>query len=234
MLSLSFFSKVEKPLFYVSIFCSIVFFSLGIYFSFSSPADYQQAEFVRIMYVHVPSAWMALGVYVFMGICSIIYIIWRNQFLDLVANQAALIGAGFALITLVTGSLWGAPVWGDWWVWDARLTSMLILFFFYLGYISLSNSVKYELVKSDAPAVLAIVGLINIPIIKFSVNIWSTLHQPASVLRAAGPAIHPSMLLPLLLMFFGCIFFFIFILILRVRSEIIRKKTLRINHISST
>jgi len=234
VLNLSFFSKVEKPLFYTSLVASVMLFSLGIYYSFYSPSDYQQADFVRIMYVHVPSAWMALGVYVFIGVCSIIYIIWRNQFLDMVANQAAVVGAAFALITLVTGSLWGAPVWGDWWVWDARLTSMLILFFFYLGYISLSSSVNDELVKSDAPAILAIVGLINIPIIKFSVDVWSTLHQPASVLRASGPAIHSSMLLPLFLMFFGCIFFFIFILILRVKAEIVRKKILRINHISSS
>jgi len=234
MINLNLFERVERPLFYVSILSSIIFFSLGLYFSFTSPADYQQSDFVRIMYVHVPSAWMALGVYVFMGICSIIYIIWRNQFIDIIANQSAAIGACFAFITLVTGALWGQPVWGTWWVWDARLTSMLILFFFYLGYIALLNAVRDELVKSDAPAILAIVGLINIPIVKFSVDIWSTLHQPTSMFRAGGPSIHSSMLVPLLLMFCGVISFFAVVLILRIRTEIIRKKILRIRYISSS
>ncbi|MCH9753481.1 MAG: heme ABC transporter permease CcmC [Alphaproteobacteria bacterium] len=234
MINLSLFDKLERPFFYTSLIASVVFFALGLYFSFVSPADYQQSDFVRIMYVHVPSAWMALGIYILMGSCSIIYIIWRNQFLDIIANQAAVIGAGFALITLVTGAFWGQPVWGTWWVWDARLTSMLILFFFYLGYIALFNSVRDDLVKSDAPAILAIVGLVNIPIIKFSVDIWATLHQPASVFRSGGPAIHSDMLLPLMLMFMGSVAFFCFILILRIRSEIIRKKILRIRYISSS
>ena len=234
LLNVHFFSRVEKWLFYSSAVAFVVFFVLGMYFSFSSPSDYQQADFVRIMYVHVPSAWMALGIYVFMGVCSIIYIIWRNQFLDIVASQAAIVGAGFALVTLVTGSLWGQSIWGTWWVWDARLTSMMILFFFYLGYISLSTAARDELIKSDAPAILAIVGLVNIPIVKFSVNVWSTLHQPASVFRLGGSAIHPSMLLPLFFMFASCVFFFITMLILRIKTEIIRKKILRIKHISST
>ncbi len=234
MIDLKLFSKTEKYVRYTSGFFFVVFLLSGMYFVFDSPADYQQGEFVRIMYVHVPSAWMALGIYVFMGICSIAYVIWRNNFLDLLANQSALIGAIFAAITLVTGALWGKPVWGAWWVWDARLTSMLILFFFYLGYIALLNAVREEGGKQDAPAILAIIGLVNIPIIKFSVNMWNTLHQPAGIIKLGGPAIHSSMMLPLVLMFFACAAFFIFTLVFRVNTEIMRKKILRIKHISSS
>lgn len=234
MINLNLFEKFDKIFFYISIFATVVFFTLGLYFSFTSPADYQQSDFVRIMYVHVPSAWMALGIYIFMGVCSIIHVVWKNPFLDIVANQSSFIGASFAFITLVTGAMWGKPVWGTYWVWDARLTSMLVLFFFYLGYIALLNAVRDELVKSDAPAILAIVGLINIPIIKFSVDIWSTLHQPASMIKSGGPSIHPSMLVPLLFMFCGAVAFFCVMLIIRIRSEIIRKKILRIRYISSS
>jgi len=234
MVDINLFGKIEKPILRISILLSILFFISGMYSAFLSPADYQQQDFVRIMYVHVPSAWMGLGIYVLIGFSSIAYIIWRNPFLDMVASQSALIGAAFTLITLVTGALWGESIWGTWWVWDARLTSMLILFFFYLAYISLSNAVKNRLVKNDSPAVLAVVGLINIPIVKFSVNAWSTLHQPASILRLNGPTIHYSMLLPLCLMFSACITFFIAILILRIKTEVMRKKILRIQHISST
>jgi heme exporter protein C len=234
MIDLKFFFKTERYARYISGISSVILFSVGGYFVFSSPLDYQQGEFVRIMYVHVPSAWMALGIYMFMGVCSIVYIIWRNNFLDLLANQAAFIGAIFAAVTLVTGAMWGKPIWGAWWVWDARLTSMLILFFFYLGYTSLFNSVREDLIKNDAPAILAIIGLVNIPIIKFSVNMWSTLHQPASIIKTSGTSVHSSMMVPLLLMFFACVSFFVFILIFRVNTEIMRKKILRIKHISSS
>ncbi len=234
MINLKFFSRTERYARYFSGVSALIFFFLGGYFVLSSPPDYQQGEFVRIMYVHVPSAWMALGIYVFMGVCSIVYVIWRNNFLDLLANQAALVGAVFAAVTLVTGALWGKPVWGAWWVWDARLTSMLILFFFYLGYIALLNAVREDSMKNDAPAILAIIGLVNIPIVKFSVNMWSTLHQPAGIVKSGGPSVHSSMMLPLVLMFCACVSFFVFILIFRVNAAIIRKKILRIKHISST
>lgn len=230
MIDLKNFSKIEKHIRYFSGIISMFFLVLGAYFMFHSPSDYQQGEFVRIMYVHVPSAWMALGIYVFMGVCSITYIIWRNAIFDLFANQSALIGAVFSAITLVTGSLWGKPVWGTWWVWDARLTSMLILFFFYLGYIALLRAVEEESIKSDAPAILAIIGLINIPIIKFSVDMWSTLHQPSGIIKSGGSAVHSSMLWPLILMFCACAAFFIFILVFRVNTAIIQKKILRIRH----
>jgi len=213
---------------------ALLFFFVGCYFAlFNSDADYQQGEFVRIMYVHVPSAWMALGIYSFIGISSIMYIIWRNKLFDIMARKSALVGAVFALITLITGSLWGKPVWGAWWAWDARLTSMLILFFFYLGYMALCNSLQEQTISSDTPAILAIIGLVNIPIVKFSVDIWNTLHQPASILKLGSPTIHSSMLLPLILMFLGCVFFFISTVITRVKIEIIQRKLLRNNSIKA-
>jgi len=228
-MDISFFTKIEKKIFYSSLVLALIFGCLGFYSAFSSPSDYQQADFVRIMYVHVPSAWMALGIYVFIGICSVIQIIWRNILAEIAANQSALIGAAFALITLVTGSIWGKNIWGTWWVWDARLTSMLILFLFYISYIFLHYSTMDRMIRSDAPAILAIVGLINIPIIKFSVNVWATLHQPSSIFRSGGISIHPSMLRPLIFMFLMCVSVFISLLVMRMKSEIFRKKILRIN-----
>lgn len=234
MITVERFNKIAR---YVTVFVpalALMFFFAGCYFAFfNSEADYQQGDFVRIMYVHVPSAWMALGIYSFIGISSIIYIIWRNQLMDIIARKSAMVGAVFALITLLTGSLWGKPVWGAWWVWDARLTSMLILFFFYLGYMALCNSLQEQTINSDTPAILAIIGLINIPIVKFSVDIWNTLHQPASVLRFGNPTIHYSMLLPLILMFLGCVFFFVSIVVTRVKIEIIQRKLLRSDSMKS-
>ncbi len=193
----------------------------------ASPADYQQGEMVRIMYIHVPSAWMALGIYSFMAISSVIYLVWRNTLYAIAAINAAPIGAVFAFITLVTGSLWGKPIWGTWWVWDARLTSMLILFLFYVGYILLSSALRNNFNQYDFPAVLAIVGLINVPIVKFSVEYWTSLHQKASIIRLGGPSIHPEMLWPLLIMFCGCIFFFMHLVLIRYQSTINEKKYLR-------
>jgi heme exporter protein C len=224
-----FFTKIEKKLFYIALILSLVFSIAGFYFIAISPEDYQQGDFVRIMYIHVPSAWMALGIYVFIGVCSVIQIIWRNTLSEIAANQSALIGAAFALVTLVTGSIWGKNIWGAWWVWDARLTSMFILFLFYLSYISLYCSTRDRAMRSDAPAILAIVGLINIPIIKFSVNIWATLHQPSSVFRQDGISIASDMLVPLILMFFMVICVFVTLLVVRIKAEIFRKKILRIN-----
>jgi len=197
----------------------------GLYLAlFHSPADYQQGETVRIMYIHVPSAWMALFVYANMAVASAVALIWRHPLADLIAKAAAPIGAGFTLICLITGSLWGKPMWGTWWVWDARLTSVLILFFLYLGYIALVNAFDDPTRGHRAAGILALVGAVNVPIIKFSVDWWNTLHQPASVMRMGGPAIDPSMLWPLLLMAIGFTFFFVTVLILRVRSEIAATK----------
>jgi heme exporter protein C len=197
----------------------------GLYFAlFRSPPDYQQGETVRIMYIHVPSAWMALFVYANIAVASAVALIWRHPLADLIGKAAAPVGAGFTLICLVTGSLWGKPMWGTWWVWDARLTSVLILFFLYLGYIALVNAFDDPNRGYRAAGILALVGVVNLPIIKFSVDWWNTLHQPASVVRLGGPAIHPAMLWPLLLMAVGFTLFFVTVLILRVRSEIAAAK----------
>ena len=192
----------------------------GLYLGlFVSPVDYQQGETVRIMYVHVPSAWMAMFVYSSISIASAMALIWKHPLADLIGKASAPVGAGFTLICLGTGSLWGKPMWGTWWVWDARLTSVLILFFLYLGYIALNNAFDNPVRGAKASAVLALVGAVNLPIIKFSVDWWNTLHQPASVTRLDAPAIHSSMLWPLLLMALGFTLFYVSILILRVRSE---------------
>lgn len=194
----------------------------GLYLSlFASPADYQQGESVRIMYVHVPAAWMALFVYTVIAGASASALIWRHPLADLVARASAPVGAGFTFLALVTGSLWGKPMWGTWWVWDARLTSVLVLFFLYLGHIALSNAFDDQSRGNRAAAVLALVGFINVPIIKFSVDWWSTLHQPASVMRLGGPTIDASMLWPLLIMAVGFTLYYLSLLLLRVKSEVL-------------
>src|SRR5256885_2593406 len=175
--------------------------ALGLYLAlFVAPPDYQQGESVRIMFIHVPAAWMALSVYALMALASAIGLVWRHPLADLAAQEMAPIGAAFTFLCLVTGSLWGQPMWGTYWVWDARLTSVLILFLMYLGVIALWRTVEDPSRAARAAAILTLVGAINLPIIKFSVDWWNTLHQPASVLRLGGPAIHPSILIPLLVM----------------------------------
>lgn len=191
---------------------------------FVAPPDYRQGESVRIMYVHVPAAWMALLVYSSMAAASAVALIWKHPLADLTAKAAAPIGACFTFIALATGSLWGRPIWNTWWVWDARLTSMLILFFLYLGYIALSNAFEDPARGARAAAILALVGFVNVPIIHFSVEQWSTLHQQASVFRLDGPTIHSSMLVPLLLMALAFTGYFLTVLILRLRSEILARK----------
>ena len=189
-----------------------------------APPDYQQGDSVRIMYVHVPAAWMALFVYANMALASASALIWRHPVADMVAKASAPIGAGFTFVCLLTGSLWGKPMWGTWWVWDARLTSMLILFFLYLGYMALWNAIEDGSKAGRAAAILALVGAVNLPIIKFSVDWWNTLHQPASVLTLAGPKIHPDILGPLLLMGVGFTAYYIALLCVRVRAEIMAKR----------
>ncbi len=193
----------------------------GLYLALlRSPADYQQGETVRIMYVHVPAAWMSMFVYANMAVASAVGLIWKHPLADMIARASAPIGACFTFITLVSGSLWGQPMWGTWWVWDARLTSVLILFFLYLGYIALVNAFDDPARGAKPAAILALVGAVNLPIIKFSVDWWNTLHQPASVVRMEGPAIHPSMLWPLLLMAVAFTLFYVVVGIVRLRSEI--------------
>jgi heme exporter protein C len=204
---------------------TVLLFAAGLYLALlGSPPDYQQGESVRIMYVHVPAAWMAVFVYLCMAAASASALIWRHPLADLIAKSAAPIGAGFTLICLATGSLWGKPMWGTWWAWDPRMTSVLVLFFFYLGYIALVNAFDDPSRGYRAASILALVGVVNLPIVKFSVDWWDSLHQAASVVRLDGPAIHASMLWPLLLMAAGFKLFFMTVLILRVRSEIAAAK----------
>jgi heme exporter protein C len=197
----------------------------GLYFAlFDSPADYQQGESVRIMYVHVPSAWLAMAGYSTIAISSAFALIWKHPLADLIARAASPIGASFALLCLVTGSLWGKPMWGTWWAWDARLTSVLILFFLYLGHMALLNAFDDSARGAKAAAILALAGFVNVPIIKFSVDWWNTLHQPASVSKMGMPSIDPNMLLPLMLMAFGYTFFYVTVLLVRVKGEILAAK----------
>lgn len=190
-----------------------------------APADYQQGDSARIMYVHVPAAWMAMLGYVVVAGASIAGLVWRHPLAEVTARAAAPIGAAFTAIALVTGSIWGKPMWGTWWVWDARLTSVLVLFFLYLGFMALSDAFDDPARGSRAASILAIVGIVNLPIVKFSVDWWNTLHQPAAILRLDGPTIDPAMLWPLLVMILVFHLYFIAVLILRVRLEMARRKT---------
>ena len=189
-----------------------------------APPDYQQGDSARIMFIHVPAAWTALFVYVLIVLASASSLIWRHPLADIAGREAALLGAGFTLICLLTGSLWGKPMWGAWWVWDARLTSVLILFFLYLGYLALANAFDDPTRGARAAAVLALVGAINLPVIKFSVEWWNTLHQPASVFRLGGPTIVLSMLLPLLVMAAAFTSFFILVWFVRIQAAILQRK----------
>lgn len=201
---------------------TVLLSAAGLYLAlFASPQDYQQGETVRIMYVHVPAAWMGMFCYATMAGASAVGLIWRHPVAELTAKATAPVGASFTFLALVTGSLWGRPMWGTWWEWDARLTSMLVLFFLYLGYIALVNAFDDVSRGLRAASILAVVGVINLPIIKFSVDWWNTLHQPASVVRLNGPAIDPGMLLPLLVMGIAYQCYFLWVLLLRVRSEIL-------------
>jgi heme exporter protein C len=203
---------------------SAALLSVGLYLSFTSPPDYQQGETVRIMYVHVPSAWLAMACYAIIGLSSAGLLIWRHPLADVSAKAAAPIGAAFTLLALVTGSLWGKPMWGTYWVWDARLTSVLVLFFLYLSLIALRQAIDEPGRAGRAAAILALVGLINLPIIKFSVDWWNTLHQPASVIRLDGPTIHPSLLTPLLVMALGFTCLFLYLHMKAMRAEILRRR----------
>ncbi len=202
--------------------------AVGLYLALVvSPADYQQGETVRIMYVHVPTAWMAMFVYANMAVASAVGLVWRHPLADLFCKAAAPVGAAFTAVCLITGSLWGAPMWGTWWVWDARLTSVLILFFLYLGYIALVNAFDDPGRGLRSGAILVLVGTVNLPIIKFSVDWWNTLHQPASVStleRIGTPAIHSSMLAPLLVMSAAFTLLFVTLALMRTRTEVLERR----------
>jgi heme exporter protein C len=198
---------------------------IGLYLAFFvAPPDYQQGETVRIMFVHVPAAWLAMFGYMLIAAAAFGTLIWRHPLADVAAKAAAPIGATFTFIALVTGSLWGKPMWGTYWVWDARLTSMLVLFLLYLGLIALWQAIEEPGRAGRAAAILALVGVINIPIIKFSVDWWNTLHQPASIVRLGGPTIDPSMLIPLAVMALAFTLLFVLLHLIAMRAEILRRR----------
>lgn len=219
------FTKASKLILPLLIILTPISFFTGLYYAlYASPPDYQQGEMVRVMYIHVPAAWMSLGIYSFIAICSFLVLVRKTIMSYVFAVAAAPIGAGFALITLITGSIWGAPIWGTWWVWDARLTSMLVLFLLYIVYIVIVNS-GTNMIRAEKPAsVMALIGFINVPIVKFSVEIWYSLHQYASVIRIGGPVIHNSMLMPLLIMFFCFILYFLLVFVLRANMLLVKLK----------
>ena len=189
-----------------------------------APPDYQQGQGFRIIYVHVPAAWMSLFVYMVMASAGAAGLIWKTKVSDAVARSCAPLGAAFTFLALVTGSLWGKPMWGTWWAWDARLTSELILFFLYIGYMALEASIDDPRRAARASAILALVGVVNIPVIHFSVQWWNTLHQPASVSKMGVPTIATSMLIPLLLMALAFTFYFFTVVLIRMRNDILERE----------
>jgi heme exporter protein C len=189
-----------------------------------APPDYQQLDAFRIIYFHVPSAWLSQFGYVLMAVAAAVGLVWRIKLAHAVAAACAPIGASFTVVALATGSIWGKPMWGTWWVWDARLTSTLVLLFLYFGYMALRAAIDDENRADRASALLAIIGVINIPIIKYSVEWWNTLHQPATISKLGKPAMEPSMLIPLLVMWLGFTFFFFAVLMVRTRGEIIARE----------
>jgi heme exporter protein C len=202
-----------------------VTFAIGLYqVFFVVPDDYQQGATVKIMFLHVPAAWLALGCWTLMSIAALGTLVWRHPLADVAAKSAAPLGAAFTLLCLLTGSLWGRPMWGTYWVWDARLTSVLVLFVMYLGLLALWRAVEDPARAARAAAVLTLVGAINLPVIKFSVDFWNTLHQPASVLRLGGPTIHPAILVPLLIMALAFALLFATLLLAAMRNEILRRR----------
>ncbi len=204
---------------------TLILLGVGLYLSFFvAPPDYQQGETVRIMFVHVPAAWLAMFGYMLIAAAALGTLIWRHPLADVAAKTAAPIGATFCFIALVTGSLWGKPMWGTYWVWDARLTSMLVLFLLYLGLIALWQAIEEPGRAGRAAAILALVGAINVPIVKFSVDWWNTLHQPASIIRLGGPTIDPSMLWPLVVMALAFTLLFVLLHLIAMRAEILRRR----------
>jgi heme exporter protein C len=199
-------------------------FIVGLYLSFTTEGDYQQGETVRIMYIHVPAAWLSMMGYTIMSLSAIGTLVWRHPLADVSAKAAAPLGAAFTLIALVTGSMWGKPMWGTWWVWDARLTSVFILFLMYLGLIALNRAMDDPSKAARVSAVLILVGFVNIPIIKFSVDWWNTLHQSASVLRLDGSTIDPEFLRPLLVMAIAFTMLFLTLHVMAIRNEIWRRR----------
>jgi heme exporter protein C len=197
----------------------------GLYLGLvQAPPDYQQGESYRIMFVHVPAAWMSMFIYMLMAVWSGISLIWNIKLADVMAGSSAALGASFTFLALVTGSLWGKPMWGAWWVWDARLTSELILLFLYLGYIALVSAIEDRRTAARAGGVLILVGVVNIPIIHYSVEWWNTLHQGPTVTKLDKPSIHLSMLVPLLVMALGFKLYYLAVVLMRARAEVLDRE----------
>ena len=203
---------------------SAALFAAGLYLGFRVPPDYQQGETVRVMFIHVPAAWTAMMGYGLMAAASLVGLVWRHPLADTAARAAAPLGALFTALGLVTGSLWGRPMWGAWWVWDGRLTSFLLLEFLYLGYIALWNAIEDETRAARVGAILALVGAVNLPIIEFSVDWWTTLHQGESILRKGGPLISTVYLWPLFTMALAYTFLFFTLWLMRIETEILKRR----------
>jgi heme exporter protein C len=198
---------------------------VGLYLAFFvAPPDYQQGDTVRIMFIHVPSAWLSMAGYALMAVAALGTLVWRHPLADVTQKAAAPIGAAFTFLALITGSIWGRPMWGTWWVWDARLTSELVLLLVYLGLIALWQAIEDPGKAARAAAILTLVGTVNLPIIKFSVDWWNTLHQPASVFRIDGPTIDASLLTPLFVMAIGMSLLYLVLLLMGMRNEILRRR----------
>lgn len=218
-----FYRLCETLLPYVTVAC-VLAFAYGLYGALlGAPADYQQGDGFRIIYVHVPAAWMSMFVYTVMAILAFTGTVWRFKLARNLVLASAPIGASFTVLALVTGSIWGKPMWGTWWVWDARLTSELLLLFLYLGFIALQTSIPDPRAAWRIGAILLMVGVVNIPIIHFSVEWWNTLHQPASILKVGGPAIHPSMLYPLLAMAVAYKLLYVLIVMLLTQAQLLKE-----------
>ncbi|MHC1547423.1 heme ABC transporter permease [Phyllobacterium sp. K27] len=203
---------------------TLITLAIGFWMSMTAPDDYQQGVTVKIMFIHVPFAWLSMMCYTVMSIAALGTLVWRHPLADVAAKAAAPIGAVFTALALITGSLWGKPMWGTWWVWDARLTSVFVLFLMYLGVIALTRAMDDPAKSARVTAILTLVGFVNIPIIKFSVDWWNTLHQPASVIRMGGSTIDPSLLWPLLVMAIGFTLLFFTLHIMAMRNEIWRRR----------
>ncbi|MEX0954275.1 MAG: heme ABC transporter permease [Rhizobiaceae bacterium] len=205
---------------------SAIVIAIGLWMGFAAPEDYQQGSTVRIMYLHVPFAWLSMLIYTLMALSAVGTLVWRHPLADVSVKAAAPIGAAFTALALITGSIWGKPMWGAWWVWDGRLTSVFVLFLMYLGLIALTRALDDPSRSARAAAVVTLIGVINIPIIKFSVEWWNTLHQPASVMRLDGPTIHPSLLWPLLISALGFTLLFATLHLMAMRTEILRRRVI--------
>ena len=203
---------------------TVIAFALGLQQSYGAPDDYQQGATVKIMFIHVPSAWLGMFGWALMSVAAIGTLVWRHPLADVSGKAVAPIGAAFTFICLVTGSLWGRPTWGTYWVWDARLTSMLVLLLLYLGVLALYWTAEDPGRGARAAAILSLVGAVNLPIIKFSVDWWNTLHQPASVFRIGGSTIDPSLLTPLLIMGLAFTLLFVTLHLAVMRNEILRRR----------